>query len=409
MVTMITTPFENISKADIDGLVSRKIAERRTLDYKEVLPGNSDDEKREFLYDVSSFANASGGDLVFGVRDQKDATGKPTGIPEAADGIAVANVAAEIARLENIIQSSIAPRIPGIQFHEVARFTSGIVLIMRIPKSWAAPHMVTFKGATRFYSRNSTGKYPLDVFEIRSAFAQSESLPERLARFRDGRLARILANETPILSTSGSKIVLHCVPLQALDPNSRLDLSTMSSTLSPLLRPMKPGGGWNWRFNFDGFVNYSASGNYAQLFRSGAIEGVEVTALNMKEWRKFTRYDGPDFISFAEFENEVIKATANFLQVQKRLGVLPPIFIMLSLLGVKNFRVTTGPQSFSSDAIDRDSLILPDVLLDEFADAAVAVNQASTILKPVFDAVAQAAGLAGSFNYDINGNRIAQN
>jgi hypothetical protein len=77
-------------------------------------------------------------------------------------------------------------------------------------------------------------------------------------------------------------------------------------------------------------VNYGANGNYAQLFRSGAIEGVVVTALNMKEWRKFTRYDGPDFISFAEFENEVIKANANFLQVQKRVGVLAPVFIMLS-------------------------------------------------------------------------------
>lgn len=406
---MIPKQLDEIRKADIDVLVSGKIAERRTLDYKEILPGNSDDEKREFLYDVSSFANASGGDLVFGVRDQKNAAGKATGIPEAADGIAVANAASEIARLENIIQSGIAPRIPGIGFREVAGFTSGIVLVVRIPKSWAAPHMVTFKGATRFYSRNSTGKYPLDVFELRSAFALAESLPERLARFRDGRLARIVANETPILSTSGSKIVLHSVPLQALDPNFRLDLSTMSSTLSPLLRPMKPGGGWNWRFNFDGFVNYSANGNYAQLCRSGAIEGVEVTALNMKEWRKFTRYDGPDFISFAEFENEVINATANFLQVQKRLGVLPPIFIMLSLLGVKNFRVTTGPQSFSPDAIDRDSLILPDVLVEEFADAAAAGNQASTILKPVFDAVAQAAGLAGSFNYDASGNRVQRN
>jgi hypothetical protein len=156
-------------------------------------------------------------------------------------------------------------------------------------------------------------------------------------------------------------------------------------------------------------VNYSANGNYSQLFRSGAIEGLEVTALDMKEWRKFTRYERPDFISFTAFENEVIKATANFLQVQKRLGVLPPIFIMLSLLGVKNFRVATGPQSFSSDAIDRDSLILPDVLLDEFADAAVAVNQASTILTPVFDAVAQAEGLAGSFNYDFSGNHVAPN
>jgi hypothetical protein len=48
-------------------------------------------------------------------------------IPEAADGVAVANITKEIARLENIIQSS-----------DVAGFPTGIVLIMRIPKSWKA-------------------------------------------------------------------------------------------------------------------------------------------------------------------------------------------------------------------------------------------------------------------------------
>ena len=42
-------------------------AEGRTLDYKRTLPGSTDEEKREFLADVSSFANAAGGDIVYGI------------------------------------------------------------------------------------------------------------------------------------------------------------------------------------------------------------------------------------------------------------------------------------------------------------------------------------------------------
>jgi hypothetical protein len=41
-----------------------------------------------------------------------------------------------------------------------------VVLRIRIPPSWAAPHIVTFQGLSRFYPRNSAGKYPLDAGEI---------------------------------------------------------------------------------------------------------------------------------------------------------------------------------------------------------------------------------------------------
>ena len=405
---MISKPLDEIKKADIDALIAAKTAEHRTLDYKEVLSVNSDEEKREFLYDVSSFANAAGGDLVFGIRDQRDSAGKPTGIPEAAVGLQIANTGVETSRLENILQSSVAPRIPGLRFAEVPGFPSGPVLILRIPKSWTAPHMVTFKGVTRFYSRNSNGKYPLDVFEIRSAFALSESLPAQLSKFRDGRLANIVANEAPMSLPSTAKTVLHCVPISALDPASRLDYSQIYQRLSSQLRPIAPGGGWGYRFNFDGFLTSGSSGNYVQLFRSAAVEAIDVHRLDMKSWREWSGHKGPDFISLPPFEQELIEAVARYTQLQKEIGVSPPVFIMISLLGVKGFTVTKSSTSFG-DLIDRDTLILPDVVLNDFPDSSSAHNQATSLLKPAFDALAQAAGLPGSPNYDANGNRVVRN
>ena len=109
---MIPKSLDAIDKATIDALVAARVPERRTLDYKEKLPGTGDDEKREFLYDISSFANAAGGDLIFGVRDERGSDGNPTGVPESAPGLSRRdNLSADIARLENVIQSSIAPRI----------------------------------------------------------------------------------------------------------------------------------------------------------------------------------------------------------------------------------------------------------------------------------------------------------
>lgn len=43
------------------------------LDYKRDLPGDKDAEKKEFLADVTSFANAGGGDIVFGIVEDADA------------------------------------------------------------------------------------------------------------------------------------------------------------------------------------------------------------------------------------------------------------------------------------------------------------------------------------------------
>ncbi len=61
---MINKSFDLIEKADIEALVANEVREGRTLDYKENLPGNSDGDKTEFLADVSSFANASGGYIL---------------------------------------------------------------------------------------------------------------------------------------------------------------------------------------------------------------------------------------------------------------------------------------------------------------------------------------------------------
>src|SRR5664279_4501663 len=96
---MIPREFDSIAKADVETLVTNAVAEARTIEYKQQLPGNNDDEKREFLADVSSFANAGGGDIVYGIVEKRDSDNRPTGIPEKAEGLVNINADAEIRRL----------------------------------------------------------------------------------------------------------------------------------------------------------------------------------------------------------------------------------------------------------------------------------------------------------------------
>src|SRR5574339_517220 len=101
-----------LNASDIQRLVDDFVSEGRDLDYKEQLPRDTEDEKREFRYDVSSFANAGGGLIVFGVREKRGPDG-PTGIPEKIVPLSV-NTDKETLRLEQILRTHIDPRIPGI-------------------------------------------------------------------------------------------------------------------------------------------------------------------------------------------------------------------------------------------------------------------------------------------------------
>ena len=370
-----------IERSDIDSLVSNQVTEGKTLEYKEKLPNNSDNDKKEFLADITSFANASGGDILYGIKEKRDDNGNSTGIPEIACGLEGINADAEIRRLDNIIRDGIAPRISGIHIKSIEGFTKGLMVVVRIPKSWASPHMVTFQNSSRFYSRNSAGKYQLEVSEIRSAFALSETLPEKVRRFRDDRIAKIIADETPAQLDHCPKIVLHILPIAAFDPVTRLDTTVLTDKkekLSPIYT-----AGWSSRYNFDGFLTYSNSGGrptcqtYFQIFRNGAIEAVEASILSEELSRK------KEILSLV-YEREIISALDRYLKLEQELGFEPPIFILLSLLGVKDYTMAVDRSRFlflDPKLIDRDVLLLPDIIVEDYE------SKASDILRPAFDAV----------------------
>ena len=378
---MINKRFDMIERSDIDSLVSNQVTEGKTLEYKEKLPNNSDNDKKEFLADITSFANASGGDILYGIKEKRDDNGNSTGIPEIACGLDGINADAEIRRLDNIIRDGIAPRISGIHIKSIEGFTKGLMVVVRIPKSWASPHMVTFQNSSRFYSRNSAGKYQLEVSEIRSAFALSETLPEKVRRFRDDRIAKIIADETPAQLDHCPKIVLHILPIAAFDPVTRLDTTVLTDKkekLSPIYT-----AGWSSRYNFDGFLTYSNSGGrptcqtYFQIFRNGAIEAVEASILSEELSRK------KEILSLV-YEREIISALDRYLKLEQELGFEPPIFILLSLLGVKDYTMAVDRSRFlflDPKLIDRDVLLLPDIIVEDYE------SKASDILRPAFDAV----------------------
>lgn len=387
---MIPKPIDQIEKSDIEALIDNAVREGRGIDYKRELPGTTDNDKREFLADISSFANASGGDLIIGVHEAE-------GLPTEAKGLATADMDAECQRIENMVRDSIEARVPGFRIQVVEGFQDGPVLVLRLPKSWAGPHMVTFKNWSRFFTRNNTGKHQMDMTEIRAAFALSEEMPERIRRFRDDRLAKIATNDTPVPLQPNAKVILHLLPLVSFSVDFRLDPGTMNAHRDKL-QPID-GSANHWRFNLDGLLTYNIAHSpecrdYCQMFRTGAIEAVDAYLL--------PENTPPRLIPSRVVEQSLIATVQGYLEALDQMEVPPPVIAMVTLDGVKGYNLAVSPRHarvWRADPtpIDRGVLILPEVQVDNFAcDVAMT-------LRPIFDAVWNAAGWDRCHNYDASG------
>ena len=187
---MIPKRLDDIAEQDLVALISNGVREGRTIDYKRELPGKSDGDKKEFLADASSFANTAAGDLVFGMDEDQ-------GLPTQVTGVQAAELDLEVRRLESILAAGLSPRIR-YAMRVVSTDGGQRVLVMRVERSWIGPHRVIFQGHDKFYGRNSAGKYPLDVNELRGAFTLSSTAIERIRAFRTDRIIALANNETPI-------------------------------------------------------------------------------------------------------------------------------------------------------------------------------------------------------------------
>lgn len=359
---MLNKRIADIVAGDIQGLIDNQVPEGKTIEYKEALPSDSD-EKFEFLRDISAFANAVGGDIIYGVSEGRDSDGKPTGIPREIVGLPGANLDAEKLRLEQILRTGIEPKIPVIQMQAVEIGSGTKVLVIRVGDSWQRPHHICFKSSPRYYTRTSAGKQPLDYLEIRDAFIQSADLPKRLREFRDQRLATILSGDMLFELPGGPVIALHFLPLEAFRRQSLVELTPY--IYGSRVFPTGIGIGGHQRPNLDGVIQYSVGGGeigrhmygFTQIFHSGAIEIVD----------GFTISSDENQIATVALEKSLYLALKSASNCLRDMGMNNYVYLFLSIMNVKGYRLYE--RGISSRAglrkeVDRNNLLFPELQLD---------------------------------------------
>lgn len=390
---MLEKNIEDIFVEDLQSLIDNEVPEGKRIEYKQELPGNSDSEKKEFLSDVSSFANTLGGHIIYGIIEDRS-----HGIPKSLEGVSIANPDQEINRLENIIKQGIEPRIPHLDIKSITLSNSNKVIIIQISKSWIYPHCVSFKGSNKFFSRTSIGKFPMDVSELRIAFNLSETMTERVRNFRKKRVTNILKNKYPVNVPqelyNKPKTIMHLIPIESFNPgqNSRININSENNKINPLkARNLRS------RYNLDGLCKYNffdelSVNSYVQVFRNGIIETVDISLIR-------------DIIPINRYEEVMINKLKEYLKNLHNSNIETPIFVYLTIIGARGVSIPNNNDYYYDEEdmmdmkSDRDTLCLPEVIIEQYDE------KPEKILKPIFDSIWNACGYQGSENYDKNGER----
>ena len=375
----------------LESLVRDKVPEDRYIDYKRDLPSEKDDDKREFLNDVTAFANTFGGTILFGIAEEEG-----TGFPKEIYGCDISKPDEVILRLSNIIQSSVEPRLASLRFETVDLRSGKRVLVVIIPQSPAAPHMVK-RGSPKFYMRGAAGKQPMDVHDIRAAFLASETISERIRDFRLDRMAKLAAGGSPIPLYDTTAFVAHIIPLAAFTRRITLDVAKIQEKVKDFLKPLQWESGYGPDYSLEGFAQVACDRerkalSYTLLFQNGCVETVD--AYSMCE------FNGARSIQEVRYGQELRELLPRIFSLYESVEIPFPCFLALSLINVKGLCIPFDHSFIGTGVkpIDRDHILLPERELIDRPD------NVDTIIRPLFDLVWNACGLPRSRNFDAHGN-----
>jgi hypothetical protein len=401
-MALLHVPLSQVNEQQLQRLIDGKVAEARSIEYKRDTYGDSEADRAEYLADVSSFANTAGGDLIIGMA-------AAAGVPTALTPLKI-DLDGEVLRLDNMVRSSLQPRIAHIDFKPVPVASGGQVLLVRVQRSFNAPHRIVRngKGQNRFWARSSAGKYEPNVDELRALFTLDPQLTERIRDFRVERVAKIAAGATPVRLMGQACLTMHIVPFSSFDPGMLLPLSSVEKN-PHAFAPIGSRGAQDWSINFDGIritsnsdQNAAKQRAYTQVYRNGRIEAV---ASNITGGE---RPEGmPPRLNSLAVEGDVVPTLVRYLQGLHKHGFEPPYAIMVSLIGVKGVQINGGEHvgyiNENMTILTEDQLHFTEVIFDELPGGN---KECGAMLKPFIQQLANAAGYSTSTSFDTNGEYI---
>ena len=207
---------------------------------------------------------------------------------------------------------------------------------------------------------------------------------------------QVISDETPFPLLGKTKVIFNLIPYSAFDSGVSIDVTKLQDEIysfNPIDSTVS-----GYRYNLDGVATCGSQednsvGAYAQVFRNGIIESVNSSIFRpIRE-----QHEIPSII----LERELILFLKLALITHTKITVSPPCVLLVSLVGVKDYQLAASRQLHlwrrSSYGIDRDTLTLPEVIIENYAISP------ETLLRPIFDGIWNSAGWPKSYSYSDEG------
>ena len=334
---MIERPLDQITEDDLAALIGGRRAEGRRLDFKAAFPGAGETAVKEWLADVSSFANTDGGDIVIGVKEDGN------GVALEVVGIGVQTLDADLLRIEDQVRNCLEPRLPAFPLHTVALPGDRAALVVRIGASLLAPHRITYKNSGRFYARNSRGKFEMDTGELRLAFAATDELPRKLRDLHTRAIRATTGKDMPVRLSDNPAVVLTIAPLSVLREARDIPVTRETAILPPHM------SGYSYAVGLDGVVMYSPIDEETQTVPGWSINHRRGYADFAWSIGRPTKENGK-LIFRRRIDDSLLELVRSTVARLGSYGLEGPWVAMATLIGARDFRILLGDDYPTSTA-----------------------------------------------------------
>ena len=395
---LLDTHTTKFTEKDLENLKEANVSEGIQIEFKKELKIDANNDKKEFISDITALANTEGGVLFVGIEERKDDNGKNTGVAESITPIEISNVDQLIQKINNFIRSSTNPPLTNVHINPIVIEANKYVLVFTINPTIDLPVMNTVNKTNKFYKRTSVGKYPVEVYELSEMFNKSQTNRDRIQKFISERHSKVrYSNIIPTLDIEGS-FFLHLSPIST---RNQIDFS--NDTILKKIREntkLLTTSYSNQIYNIDGYLLYRWNNDniikdYLQIFRDGTFE--------FYSSRLTKNISGTSkSIPGKRIENGVLKAIQSTFNLLEAIDIDTALLLSISIYETQDMLIYDDNGFSNGENINHDELHLPSIIINKQSE-----EELGDSLKSIFDTLWQASGHQGSPSYK-DGKYITQ-